>query len=168
MTTEVLIRKLLFADDAATAAHSEKELQRLADRLTKACDLFGLTIRVKKTEVIAQRANSPPEIRLGCETLETAEKFVYLGSAITSNYLWMGEITSRIGKATAAFERLVERAWKNKKLGTKNQNHHIPNMRPLNTSLWKRDVGSVCWLEEEVEWFPYETSEKTLTNLLVG
>ena len=51
-TIEVLIRELIFADDASKATHSDIELQRLVDRLEEACDLFGLTISVKKTEVI--------------------------------------------------------------------------------------------------------------------
>ena len=54
LTTEVMIRELLFADDAAIATHSEIELQRLVDRLAEAYDVFGLTISVKKTEVIGQ------------------------------------------------------------------------------------------------------------------
>ena len=58
LTTEVLIRGLLFADDAAIATHSEIELQRLAGRLAEACDLFGLSISTKKTGVTGQGTNS--------------------------------------------------------------------------------------------------------------
>ena len=63
--TEVLIRELLFANDAAIAKHSKLEIQRLVDNLAEACDLFRLTISVKGTEVIVQGTNSPPEIKLG-------------------------------------------------------------------------------------------------------
>ena len=80
----MLIRELVFADDATIATHSERELQRLIDRLAAVCDLFGLTISVKKTEVTGQGTNSPPEIKLGGESLKTVDKFVYLGSTITS------------------------------------------------------------------------------------
>ena len=61
----MLIRELLFADDNAIATHSEIELQRLVDRLTEGCNLLGLTISVKNTEVTGQETNSPPEIKLG-------------------------------------------------------------------------------------------------------
>ena len=54
----MLIRELLFADAAAIATHSLIELQRQVDCLAEACDLFGLTISVKKTP-IGQRTNSP-------------------------------------------------------------------------------------------------------------
>ena len=110
MTTEVLIRELLFADDAAIAAHSEIELQRLIDRLSEACDLFGLTISVKKTEVIGQGTDSTPAIKLGDESLKTVDKFVYLGSTITSTLSLDEELTSRIGKAIAAFKKTCEKS----------------------------------------------------------
>ena len=116
MTTEVLIKELLLADNAAIATHSEIELQRLVDRLAEAYDLVGLTISVKKTEVTGQGANSPPEIKLGGESLKTAHKFVYLGSTITS---FDKELTSRIGKVTAAFKKLVKRTWENDTLRIK-------------------------------------------------
>ena len=57
-----LIRELLFAADAATVMHVEIKLQRLADRLAEACNLFGLTISIKKTEVIEYGTNSPSEL----------------------------------------------------------------------------------------------------------
>ena len=68
LTIEVFIRELHFTDDAAIATHSEIELQRQIDCLTEACDLFGLTISRKKTEVIGQGTNSPLEIKLGGES----------------------------------------------------------------------------------------------------
>ena len=40
-TLKVLIRELLFADDAALASHSEAGLQRLVDKLSHACKEFG-------------------------------------------------------------------------------------------------------------------------------
>ena len=83
--------------------------------------LFKLTISNKKTEVVGQGTNSSPEIRLGGETLKTVEKLINLGSTITSILSLDEEITSRIGKATAVFTRLVERVWKNKRLRTKPQ-----------------------------------------------
>ncbi|XP_063590370.1 uncharacterized protein LOC134767242 [Penaeus indicus] len=45
---KVLIRELLFADDAALAAHTEAGLQRLIDRFAAACAEFGLNISLKK------------------------------------------------------------------------------------------------------------------------
>ena len=39
---------MLFADDAAIAAHSPSQLQYLMDRFANACTDFGLTISLKK------------------------------------------------------------------------------------------------------------------------
>ena len=40
LTTEVLIRELLFSDAAAIVTHSKIEFQRLVDRLAEACNVF--------------------------------------------------------------------------------------------------------------------------------
>ena len=47
--SETLIRELLFADDAAFAAHSAADLQKLLNMFSNACIEFGLTISLKKT-----------------------------------------------------------------------------------------------------------------------
>ena len=51
-TRTVLIRDMLFADDAALAAHSEGQLEYLMNRFYNACDLFSLTISLKNTQVM--------------------------------------------------------------------------------------------------------------------
>ena len=61
-TLEVLIRKLLFTDDAALASHSEAGLQRLVDNLSHTCKEFALTIRLKKASILARDAQTPPVI----------------------------------------------------------------------------------------------------------
>ena len=49
-----LIRDMLFADDAAVATHTHEELQSLMDCFSQACRDFGLTISLKKTNVVGQ------------------------------------------------------------------------------------------------------------------
>ena len=49
-----LIRDMLFADDAAVATHTQEELQSLMDCFSHACKDFGLTISLKKTNVLGQ------------------------------------------------------------------------------------------------------------------
>ncbi|PIK37320.1 hypothetical protein BSL78_25845 [Apostichopus japonicus] len=46
--TRVLIRELLFADDAAFTSHTEEGLQHLMDCFSQACREFGLTISIRK------------------------------------------------------------------------------------------------------------------------
>ena len=45
---------MLFADDCALAAQTQSVMQNLVDNFSRACDSFGLTISVKKTEVLYQ------------------------------------------------------------------------------------------------------------------
>ena len=86
-------------------------------------------------------------------------------SSILSTLSLEKEITIRTGKATAAFERLVER-WTNKRLRIKTQ-ILIYQTCVLSTLLYGSETWPVCWSGKDVEWFSYEMSEKkNLTNLL--
>ena len=49
-----LIRDMLFADDAAVATHTQEELLSLMDCFSQACKDFGLTLSLKKTNVMGQ------------------------------------------------------------------------------------------------------------------
>ena len=57
--THVLIHEVLFADDAALTSHTEDGLQQLVSRLSHAHKEFGLTISIKKTNVMAQDSDHP-------------------------------------------------------------------------------------------------------------
>ena len=78
------IRELLFADDCALVADSAEALQRLCDCFSSASRRFGLTISIKKTEVLYQPARGnayiPPEIFIEGVQLKAVELFKYLGS----------------------------------------------------------------------------------------
>ena len=49
---EQLFRDLLFADDAALVAHTERALQHLTSCFAEAVQFFGLEVSLKKTEVL--------------------------------------------------------------------------------------------------------------------
>ncbi|KAK4318168.1 hypothetical protein Pmani_010810 [Petrolisthes manimaculis] len=114
---EVLIREMLFADYAALTAHTEEALQRLVNSFAQACEEFGLTISLKKTDIMGQDVNSTPSISIGDHTLEVVTKFTYLGSTISSNLSLDVELNTRIGKAATAMARLASRVWDNSKRG---------------------------------------------------
>ena len=113
---KVLIREMLFADDAALSSHTEEDLQRLMDRFSHACKEFGLTISIKKTNVMGQNVPSPPAISIDNEVLEVTDHFTYLGSTITSNLSLDAELDKRIAKAAAVMAQLSKRVWTNKQL----------------------------------------------------
>ncbi|KAK4328599.1 hypothetical protein Pmani_001075 [Petrolisthes manimaculis] len=106
---ELLCTELLFADDAAVVSHSEKHLQQLISKFTRACKEFGLTISIKKTNVMGQGVNSPPSIYIDNKALDVAENFTYLGTTITNNLFLNTELDRRIVKASAVMSRLNKR-----------------------------------------------------------
>ena len=80
-TREQLIRDLLFADDAALVAHSERALQCLTSCFAEAAQLFGLQVSLKKTEDLHQPAPReeyhPPHITIGVDVLKPVHQFTY-------------------------------------------------------------------------------------------
>ena len=119
-TREQLIRDLLFADDAALVAHSERALQCLTSCFAEAAQLFGLQVSLKKTEVLHQPAPReeyhPPHITTGVDVLKPVHQFTYLGCAITSDAKIDREVDNRLAKANSAFGRLYKRVWNSKHL----------------------------------------------------
>ena len=123
----VLIRDMLFADDAAVATHTQEELQSLMDCFSQACKDFGLTISLKRTNVLGQDTEAPPVITIDNYEHNAVCHFTYLGSTITDNlsmehnavchFTYLGstitdnlsldaEIDKRIGKVASTLARL--------------------------------------------------------------
>ena len=113
--TEALVRDFLFADDCALAALSEPDLQELASCLSTAAKAFGLTISLKKTEVMLQPKPGitlpEPSIVIEGTTLKNVESFTYLGSCLSSTCSMDKEVSNRLAKAGASFGRLWGRVW---------------------------------------------------------
>ena len=109
----VLIQELLFGDDVALTAHSEEGLQHLVDKLSHACKVFGLTISLRKTNILAQGAEFPPVITIDNTELEVVDTFSYLGSTVSSSTSLNAEISFRIAKAAAVMAKLNKRVWSN-------------------------------------------------------
>ena len=67
---EVIVRDLLFADDAAIIAHTAEDLQILLDNISRSCSIFGLTISIAKTKVMVQGIDDMPNVRINNNQLE--------------------------------------------------------------------------------------------------
>ena len=111
-----LIIELLYADDVALVSHSERGLQVIADKLVVACDAFGLTISIIKTEVLLQAAplatRNEPTVTVNGSVLKVVKQFSYLGSIVSDDGRASHEIEARVKKASVAFGMLRERVWK--------------------------------------------------------
>ena len=114
-TSSVTLRDLLFADDCALVAHALSGMQELLDRFSAAAQRFGLTVSVKKTEVMHQ--SFPVSDRTtalatcGGAALNTVDRFCYLGSILSRDASLDSEIGARLAKASGAFGLLRQRLW---------------------------------------------------------
>lgn len=112
---EMLIRELLYADDCALIAHTQEDIQHMTDCFAKATKRFGLTISLKKTEVLYQpapgKAYKDPLVSIDGTTLNSVKSFCYLGSDISNTGSIDKELTQRIAKASSSFGRLRHRLW---------------------------------------------------------
>ena len=134
------IRDMLFADDAAVTVHTDHDLQQLMDRFSHACYDFGLTISLKKTNVLGQDVDTAPVITIANYQLEVVHEFTYLGFTITENLPLDTELNKRIGKAATTLGRLATRVWENPKLIVKTK-MAVHNACIVSTLLY----GSKVW-----------------------
>ena len=114
-TFAAMIRDLLYADDCALLAHSEADAQHLFDRFYTSASRFGLTVSLRKTEVMLQPHNRSsfirPSITAGDVKLPVVDNICYLGCILTSDAKADEDINSCTAKASAAFGRLRNRLW---------------------------------------------------------
>ena len=136
----VLIRDLLFADDAAVVAHSAQHLQALLVRFSLASKEFGLTICLKKTNILCQGTPSTPSIFIDNTKLEVVHRFNYLGCPVTDNLSVDAVLDIRLGKTATTLGRLTSRVWNNSKLTTKTKTA-VYNACVISTLLY----GSESW-----------------------
>jgi hypothetical protein len=149
---KVLIREMLFADDAALVSHSEDGLQQLVTRLSNACQEFGLAISLDKTKVMAHNVDNAPAISINGHNLENVDEFTYLGSTVSSTLSLEAEVNKRIGKAVGVMARLNQRVWRNPCLTTKTK------LRVYRACV----LGTLLYGSET--WTTYANQEKKLNS----
>ena len=114
VVTEI-IKDFLFADDCALNAGSEVDMQQSVDKFSAACTNFGLTISIKKTEVLYQpppgEIFSEPDSTVHGKRLNVVNRFTYLGSTLSQNATIDDEVDIRIARASASFGRLSAKVW---------------------------------------------------------
>ena len=118
-TIKELITELLFAD-CALLAHTEEALQHIVNRFSDSAKNFGLTISLKKTEVLYQppprEAYSPPHISIDGTNLNAVEHFTYLGSVISNDATVSKDLDNCLSKTSSSFGRLSKRVWQSHSL----------------------------------------------------
>ncbi len=122
-TRQAIIHDLQYADDAAFPSHSSEGLQRVMRTMSDTYTSTGLVINPRKTEVLCQhssRGEAPPDVsfRVGADDVTCVDRFIYLGSVLSSSCSLDDEIQNRLRQASCAFGRLSRRVFLNRDLTT--------------------------------------------------
>ena len=146
-TIEELITELLFADNCALLAHMEEALQHIVNCFSDAAKNFGLTISLRRIEVLYQppphEAYNPPHISIDGTNLNTVEHFTNLGIVISSDTTVSKDLDNCLSKASSSFGRLSKRVWQSHSLclSTKIQVYRaviIPTLLYGTETYWKQ------------------------------
>lgn len=104
-----------YADDCALMAHTLTKAQSLFHCFRTAASRFGLTIALKKTEVMLQAVNklnsNPLLVTAGDTVLTAVDKFCYLCRILTADATAVSDVSACIAKASVAFGQLFKRIW---------------------------------------------------------
>ena len=111
-TIEELITELLFAYNCALLANTEEAPQHIVNHFSDAAKNFGLTVSLKKTEVLYQappREAYSPHISIDGTNLNAVEHLSYLGSVIPNDATVNKDLDNRSSKASSSFGRMSKR-----------------------------------------------------------
>ena len=93
------------------------------NKICYCCKKFGLTINIKKTEVLYQQRQGSdpfdPEILIDGKPIQSVKKFAYLGSTVTSTNKLDTEIANRIQPSSKAYGSLHKRVWSQRDIHVK-------------------------------------------------
>ena len=114
-TTPASIVELQYADDNSLSALSEEGLQTILDVFAVAYGRIGLSLNIKKTQILHQpmpgQAPTVPNIQINGQALTNVAHFPYLGSYLSIRADIDAEIQHRLQSASAAFGRLRKRVF---------------------------------------------------------
>jgi hypothetical protein len=96
-----------FTDDIVLLGPTQPALKKLTTSLEEQAAKAGLRINVEKTKVVrVGYARTTIPITINGQTIQEVPEFTYLGSVVAADGDAMRDVTRRIGKAAAVFQRL--------------------------------------------------------------
>ena len=104
-----------FADDLALLSHNHTQMQDKTTRLGETSAGTGLKINKRKTELMKINTTARAPVTVGGEPIREVESFVYLGSVVDKQGGTDRDVSSRIGKARAAFI-ILKNIWASMKI----------------------------------------------------
>ena len=100
---------MLYVDDAGIVSRSSEGLERMMTVIVTACSSFGLTVSEAKTEIVSLRAKGGGKVSFTINAVGQVYKqtieFVHLGGAITADRDLSIEMTRRLQRVWACFQR---------------------------------------------------------------
>jgi len=100
------IHSVKYTDDLVLLAKEEKVLQDMIDKLTEIGGCYGMEMNVEKEKLMRiSRQPFAVKIMIDQKRLENVEYFEYLGSMLTNDGRYTGEIKRNIAMAKAAFNK---------------------------------------------------------------
>ena len=151
--SQVNVRDLQYADDAAVLARTPEELQTEMTQTNTQFSRMGLQMNKEKTEVMHRpTGQEQPAVIIDGSQLPVTTDFTYLGSIISNSGSIEREVTHRISRASAAFGCLKDRVYLNRhlKLSTKIR---VYNAIVISTLLYGSET-----------WPPYATHLRVLNK----
>ena len=151
----------------------EEALQHIVSRFSDAAKNFGLTISLKKTEVLYQppprEAYSPPDISIDGTNLNAVEHFTYLGSVISNDATVSKDLDNRLSKANSSLGRLLKRVWQSRSLRLSTK-IHVYRAVVVPTLLYGAETGvlyrkQIRLLErfhKRIKWQDHVSNEEVL------
>jgi hypothetical protein len=113
-TSDTIVSELQYADDNGILAHEGEELQDSTTAWDEGYRKFGLKMNYEKTKMLSLTSNEQDcRIQVANNTIEHVQRFVYLGSTLSSDNSLDQEITNRIRAAHCSYGRLMRRVFLN-------------------------------------------------------
>ena len=106
-TSKVLIRDLLFADDCALLAHTVDDIQAITNAFARSARRFGLTISMKKTDVIYQ---PKPGADWTAPSILPSQSTTTHWKSLISSHTWAARYHRMHGLTTRSRHGLAKRA----------------------------------------------------------
>ena len=122
LTTHMTILELQYADGNALVTHTEEDIQAGVDAFSYAYDVLGLTLNIRKRQVLFQPSPDhpqgwkQPDITVGDQCLISVDHFTYLGSCLSCKADLDVETRAHLKSTGAAFGNLREREFDNRNI----------------------------------------------------
>ena len=139
-TLRTQIDDLDFADDLALLSHNHTQMQDKTTRLAETSAGTGLKINKRKTELMNINTTARAPVTVGGEPIREVESFVYLGSVVDKHGGTDRDVSSRIGKARAAFI-MLKNIWASMKISMTTKlrlfNSNVKSVLLYGSETWK-------------------------------